>query len=148
MVLVGLETVCLGVFRTSYHSPIPGGDPRKSVTAPLMRTIHSILLDESFLKKIFFIYFIFGCGGSSLLFLVAVSRGCSKFAMHRVSHCETHHSLLLQSIDSRCTGFSSCGPCCSVAYGIFPDQKWKLCPLHWQADSHPLYHQGSPVYLF
>ena len=87
MVLVGLETVCLGVFRTSYHSPIPGGDTRKSVTAPVMRTIHSILLDESFLKKIVFIYFIFGCGGSSLLSLVAVSRGCSKFAVHRFSHC-------------------------------------------------------------
>ena len=23
-----------------------------------------------------------------------------------------------------------------------------LCPLHWQADSYPLHHQGSPPALF
>ena len=33
---------------------------------------------------------------------------------------------------------------CSVACGIFPDQGSNLCPLHWQADSQPLRHQGSP----
>ena len=33
---------------------------------------------------------------------------------------------------------------CSVAYGIFPDQGLNPCPLHWQADSQPLHHQGSP----
>ena len=30
------------------------------------------------------------------------------------------------------------------AYGIFLDQGSNLCPLHWQADSQPLDHQGSP----
>ena len=34
--------------------------------------------------------------------------------------------------------------CCSVACGIFLDQGLKLCLLHWQADSQPLDHQGSP----
>ena len=33
---------------------------------------------------------------------------------------------------------------CSVACGIFPDQGLKPCPLHWQADSQPLHHQGRP----
>ena len=33
---------------------------------------------------------------------------------------------------------------CSVACGIFPDQGSNPCPLHWQADSLPLHHQGSP----
>ena len=33
---------------------------------------------------------------------------------------------------------------CSTAYGIFPDQGSNLCLLHWQADSQPLGHQGSP----
>ena len=28
--------------------------------------------------------------------------------------------------------------------GIFPDQGSNPCPLHWQADSQPLRHQGSP----
>ena len=36
-------------------------------------------------------------------------------------------------------------PSCSVACGIFPDQGSNLCPLHWQADSQPLRHQGSPA---
>ena len=42
---------------------------------------------------------------------------------------------------------SSCGsqPSCSVACGIFPDQGSNPCPLHWQADSQPLRHQGSPI---
>ena len=32
----------------------------------------------------------------------------------------------------------------SAACGIFPDQDSNPCPLHWQADSKPLHHQGSP----
>ena len=32
---------------------------------------------------------------------------------------------------------------CSVACGIFLDQGSNLCPLHWQVDSYPVYHQGS-----
>ena len=36
------------------------------------------------------------------------------------------------------------GPSCSVACGIFPDQGLNPSPLHWQADSQPLRHQGSP----
>ena len=35
------------------------------------------------------------------------------------------------------------GPSCSVACGIFPDQGSNPCPLHRQADSQPLCHQGS-----
>ena len=30
---------------------------------------------------------------------------------------------------------------CLATCGIFLDH---LCPLHWQPNSHPLYHQGSP----
>ena len=36
------------------------------------------------------------------------------------------------------------GPSCSAACGIFPEQGLNLCPPHWQADSQPLRHQGSP----
>ena len=32
---------------------------------------------------------------------------------------------------------------CSVTGGIFPDQGLTLRPLHWQADSYSLYHEGS-----
>ena len=36
------------------------------------------------------------------------------------------------------------GPSCSMACGIFPEQGWNPCPLHWQVDSSPLDHQGNP----
>ena len=54
--------------------------------------------------------------------------------------------LLLRSTGSRCTGSVDVahGPSCSAACGIFPDQGSNPCPLHWQADSQPLRHQGSP----
>ncbi|KAJ8782454.1 hypothetical protein J1605_010162 [Eschrichtius robustus] len=39
------------------------------------------------------------------------------------------------------------GPSCSAACGMFPDQGSNPCPLHWQADSQPLRHQGSPTSL-
>ena len=32
-----------------------------------------------------------------------------------------------------------------AAHGIFLEQGSNLCPLHWQVDSYPLDHQGSPV---
>ena len=40
------------------------------------------------------------------------------------------------------------GPSCSAACGILPDQGSNPCPLHSQADSQPLCHQGSPEKLF
>ena len=54
--------------------------------------------------------------------------------------------LLLRSTGSRCAGsvIVAHGPSCSAARGILPDQGSNPCPLHWQADSQPLRHQGSP----
>ena len=54
--------------------------------------------------------------------------------------------LLLRSTSSRRVGSVVVAhrPSCSVACGIFPDQGSNPCPLHWQADSQPLRHQGSP----
>ena len=58
--------------------------------------------------------------------------------------------LLLWSTGSRREGpvILAHGPSCSAACGIFPDQGSNPCPLHWQADSQPLCHQGSPSFLF
>ena len=36
------------------------------------------------------------------------------------------------------------GLSCSAACGISLDQGSNPCPLHWQTDSQPLHHQGSP----
>ena len=54
--------------------------------------------------------------------------------------------LLLWSTGSRHAGSIGVahGPSRSAACGIFPDQGSNPCPLHWQADSQPLCHQGSP----
>ena len=86
-----------------------------------------------------------------------------------VVHCR---DFWMQSTSSRHTGFSSCHrwalerrfPChmralehrlrlhmglnCSATSGIFSDQGSNLCPLHWQADSYALHHQGSSILLF
>ena len=54
--------------------------------------------------------------------------------------------LLLRSTGSRRAGsvIVAHGPSCSAACGIFTDQGSNPCPLHWQADSQPLRHQGNP----
>ena len=39
-------------------------------------------------------------------------------------------------------------PSCSAVCGILPDQGSNPCPLHWQVDSQPLRHQGSPQMAF
>ena len=77
------------------------------------------------------------------LSLVAASGG------HSSSQCtglSLSWPLLLRSTGSRCAGsvVVAHGPSFSVACGIFPDQRSNPCPLHWQADSQPLRHQGSP----
>ena len=53
----------------------------------------------------------------------------------------------LRSTGSRRAGSAivAHGPSCSTACGIFPEQGSNPCPLHWQADSQPLRHQGSPT---
>ena len=68
---------------------------------------------------------------------------------HSSSRCvglSLSRPLLLRSTGSRRTGsvIVAHGPSCSAACGILPDQGSNPRPLHWQADSHPLRHQGSP----
>ena len=81
------------------------------------------------------------------LSLVAASGGrsslrCAGFSLSR--------SLLLRSTGSRHAGsvVVAHGPSCSAACGILPDQGSNPCPLHWQADSQPLRHQGSPQIVY
>ena len=72
---------------------------------------------------------------------------------HSSSRCaglSLSRPLFLRSTGSRCAGSVTVahGPSCSAACGIFPDQGSNPCPPHWQADSQPLRHQGSPVLFF
>ena len=72
---------------------------------------------------------------------------------HSSSRCmglSLSQPLLSRSTGSRRAGsvIVAHGPSCSAACGIFPDQGSNPYPLHWQADSQPLRHQGSPPVLF
>ena len=81
------------------------------------------------------------------LSLVAASGGHSS---SRCAGLSLSRPLLLRSTGSRRAGsvIVAHGLSCSAACGIFPDQGSNPCPLHWQADSQPLRHQGSPYLSF
>ena len=32
-------------------------------------------------------------------------------------------------------------------YGVFPDWRLNPCPLNWQVNFYPVYHQGNPQFL-
>ena len=107
--------------------------------------IRSFLFFFFFFLKYLFIYLwlcwvFISVGGLSL---VVASAGHSSL---RCTGLSLSRPLLLQSTGSRCAGsvIVAHGPSCSAARGIFPDQGSNPCPLHWQADSQPLRHQGSP----
>ena len=80
------------------------------------------------------------------LSLVVASGGHSSA---RCAGLSLSRPLLLRSTGSRRAGsvVVAHGPSCSAACGILPDQGSNPCPLHWQADSQPLRHQGSPQNL-
>ena len=69
---------------------------------------------------------------------------------HSSSRCaglSLSRPLLLRSTGCRRAGSVAVahGPSRSAACGILPDQGSNPCRLHWQADSQPLRHQGSPL---
>ena len=77
---------------------------------------------------------------------VAASRGHSS---SRCAGLSLLRCLLLRSTGSRRAGSATVahGPSCSAACGILPDEGSNPHPLHWQADSQPLRHQGSPIFF-
>ena len=100
-------------------------------------------------------FFFFGCVGSSLWRARAtLYLGYSGFSLWWLP--------FLRSTGSRSRGFQlswllgtravsvvvAHGLSCSKACGIFPDQGLNPCLLHWQVDSLPLGHQGSPKCQF
>ena len=105
---------------------------------------------ENFFFNILFIYYFWLCWvfvSVRGLSLVVASGGHSS---SRCAGLSLSRPLLLQSTGSRRAGsvVVAHGPSCSTACGIFPDQGSNPCPLHWQADSQPLRHQGSPGNFF
>ena len=106
-----------------------------------------------FLLATFYIYIFFYFW---LCWVFVSVRGLSPVAVsgdHSSSRCagfSRSRPIPLRSTGSRRAGsvFVAHGLSRSTACGIFPDQGLNPCPLHWQADSQPLRHQGSPQLLF
>ena len=103
-----------------------------------------------FFKKLF-ISFIIYLAELSLCCCVQAFSTCSEWGLLSVG---LWGLLLAVSVFSCCRaqvlGFWALlvvehGLSCSAACGIFLDQGLNLCPLHWQVDSYPLFHQGSPA---
>ena len=100
--------------------------------------------------------YIFDCAGSLLL----PQASCSEWGYSLLGVCRLPIVVASLVVDSRLQAHRlqklpdtgsvvvAHGLICSVTCGIFPGQESNLCRLHWQADSHPLYHQGSPKLLF
>ena len=134
-----------------HHPDTPSGV--KSLCSAVGTTLKCYLTARASLFllffKILFTYF-------WLCWVFVSMRGLSPVATsggHSSSRCEglsLPRPLLLWSTGSRCAGsvVVAHGPSCSAACGIFPDQGSNPCPLHWQADSQPLHHQGSPTLSF
>ena len=105
------------------------------------------------LGHFFFLNFIYLFIYVWLCWIFVSVRGLSPVAAsggHSSSLCEglsPSRPLLLRSTGSRRAGSAvvAHGLSCSAACGILPDQGSNPCPLHWQADSQPLRHQGSPL---
>ena len=101
-----------------------------------------------FFQQTFFFFFLAVLG---LRFCARPFSSCGKRGpLFIVVHGPLTIAGLLRSTGSRRAGsvIVAHGPSCSVACGIFPDQGSNPCPLHWQADSQPLRHQGSPGLRF
>ena len=122
-------------------------------------------MGQRLLFFIFIIYFIFGCARSSLLhrffsscgeqgplFIVACGLLVTVASGHGAQALGVRASGVVARRFSSCGSWalehrvSSCGAQAEmpVACGIFPTQGWTLCPLHWQVNSLPLSHLGSP----
>ena len=109
-------------------------------------------LENTKLILFFFFFFIYLFIYPRLCWVFAAVRGPSPAGAsggHPSSRCaglSPSRPLLLRSTGSRRAGSATVahGPSRSTACGILPDQGSNPCPLHWQADSQPLRHQGSP----
>ena len=116
---------------------------------------HDIILNlinkNTFDPRIFFLNFLFFnlfMAVLGLRFCVRAFSSCGKWG-HSSSRCvglSLSRPFLLRGTGSRCAGsvIVAHGRSCSAARGILPDQGSNPCPPHWQADSQPLRHQGSP----
>ena len=139
---VGTERSYLNIIRAIYDKPTAN-------TIHNREQLKSFHLTTFFFFNLFIYFYIYfwlcwvfvSVWGLSL---VAASGGHSS---SRCAGLSLSRPLLLRSTGSWRAGSVAVahGPSCSAACGIFPDQGSNPCALHWQADSQPLRHQGSPA---
>ena len=118
-------------------------------------TVCALLASADLLAVLFFKIYLFIYLFRLCWVFVSV-RGLSPVAAsggHSSSRCaglSLSRPLPLRSPGSRRAGsvIVAHGPSRSAACGILPDRGTNPCPLHWQADSQPLRHQGSPYLRF
>ena len=101
---------------------------------------HKLSISQfSFIKKEFYLFF--RCAGSLLLHWLS---SCGEQGP-RPSSCGKWGSLVVASrLWSTGSTIVVDGLSRSMAGGVLPDQGPNPCLLHWQVDSSPLSHQGSP----
>ena len=113
---------------------------------------HMVVSFLFFFNNSLFYLFIFVCWVFVSVWGLSLVVASGGHSSSRCAGLSLSRPLLLRSTGSRHAGsvVVAHGPSCSTACGIFPDQGSSPCPLHWQADSQPLHHQGSPhmVVLF
>ena len=94
------------------------------------------------------------------IFSTCRKEGTTFCCASRTSHCSgfcCHGARALGCVGSAAAapGFHSTGSIVVVhglnfpeAWGILPDQESNRCLLHWQVNSSPLSHQGTPIFKF
>ena len=120
-----------------------GESPKSRRVSYALRSPRSFWPSFLFLKNFIYLWLCWVFVSVRGLSLVAASGGHSS---SRCAGLSLSQPLFLRSTGSRRAGSAAVahGPSCSVACGIFPGQGSNPCPLHRQADSQPLSHQGSP----
>ena len=101
-------------------------------------------------------FFFFKCLFLAVLSLCCCAQafsGCSEWGLLfscgvQASHCGGFSCCRAHALDTWASVVVAQALSCSSACGIFPDQGSNPCPLHWQADSYPLYHLGSHIPIF
>ena len=151
---------CLRVFVTMCPLGLCSVQPAQPFLMTLLQNKVSVLQHRHsspsssffffFNKFIYFIYFIFGCVGSSLLcagFLYLLRTGATLRWGAWASHPGGFSCCRARALGARASavvarGLQSTGSVvvahglnCFTACGIFPNQGSNPCPLHWQEDS-------------
>ena len=76
-------------------------------------------------------------------------RACASRA-HRLQwlwHMGSVVAAVVPGLQSTSSTVVAHGLSCSETCGVFPDQGSNLCLLHWQAETLPLSHHGSPAII-